>query len=125
MLLVPSELSDRTSLKAAFVDGASRIQILRHIIAPLSTPGLVVVGIYAFIGAYAQQFLKNQDTDKKSKDPIDQALRHWTSGPFKQGTDSEDSYHDLAFRGKNPFDDRFRLIAQEIFEPLLNHQKVL
>ena len=35
----------------------SRIQILKHIIAPLSTPGLVVVGIYAFIGAYAQQFL--------------------------------------------------------------------
>ena len=41
----------------SFVDGASRVQILRHIIAPLSTPGLVVVGIYAFIGAYAQQFL--------------------------------------------------------------------
>ena len=43
--------------EAAFVDGASRVQILRHIIAPLSTPGLVVVSIYAFIGAYAQQFL--------------------------------------------------------------------
>ena len=43
--------------EAAFVDGASRVQILRHIIAPLSTPGLVVVGNYAFIGAYAQQFL--------------------------------------------------------------------
>ena len=43
--------------EAAFVDGASRVQILRRIIAPLSTPGLVVVGIYAFIGAYAQQFL--------------------------------------------------------------------
>ena len=43
--------------EAAFVDGASRVQILRHIIAPLSTPGLVVVGIYAFIGAYAQQYL--------------------------------------------------------------------
>ena len=43
--------------EAAFVDGASRVQILRHIIAPLSTPGLVVVGIYAFIGAYAQQLL--------------------------------------------------------------------
>ena len=43
--------------EAAFVDGASRVQIPRHIIAPLSTPGLVVVGIYAFIGAYAQQFL--------------------------------------------------------------------
>ena len=49
---IPIELEE-----AAFCDGASRIQILRHIVAPLSTPGLVVVGIYAFIGAYAQQFL--------------------------------------------------------------------
>ena len=43
---IPIELEE-----AAFVDGASRLQILRHIIAPLSTPGLAVVGIYAFIGA--------------------------------------------------------------------------
>ena len=43
--------------EAAFVDGASRVQILRHIITPLSTPGLVVVSLYIFIGAYAQQFL--------------------------------------------------------------------
>ena len=49
---IPIELEE-----AAFCDGASRLQILRYIIAPLSTPGLVVVGIYAFIGAYAQQFL--------------------------------------------------------------------
>ena len=43
--------------EAAFVDGASRVQILRHIITPLSTPGLVVVSLYIFIGAYAKQFL--------------------------------------------------------------------
>ena len=49
---IPIELEE-----AAFCDGASRIQILRHVIAPLRTPGLVVVGLYAFIGAYAQQFL--------------------------------------------------------------------
>ena len=49
---IPIELEE-----AAFVDGASRMQILRHIITPLSTPGLAVVGTYAFIGAYAQQFL--------------------------------------------------------------------
>ena len=49
---IPIELEE-----AAFCDGASRLQILRHVIAPLSTPGLVVVGIYAFIGSYAQQFL--------------------------------------------------------------------
>ena len=49
---IPIELEE-----AAFVDGASRLQILRHIITPLSTPGLLVVGMYAFISAYAQQFL--------------------------------------------------------------------
>ena len=49
---IPIELEE-----AAFCDGATRIQILRHVIAPLSTPGLVVVGIYAFIGSYDQQFL--------------------------------------------------------------------
>tara|TARA_Y100000590_G_C15570172_1_gene958257 strand:- start:26 stop:865 length:840 start_codon:yes stop_codon:yes gene_type:complete len=49
---IPIELEE-----AAFCDGASRLQILKHVIAPLSTPGLVVIGIYAFIGSYAQQFL--------------------------------------------------------------------
>jgi len=49
---IPIELEE-----AAFCDGATRIQILRYVITPLSTPGLVVVGIYAFIGSYAQQFL--------------------------------------------------------------------
>ena len=44
-------------IEALKSSGASKRQILRHVIAPLSTPGLVVVGIYAFIGSYAQQFL--------------------------------------------------------------------
>ena len=52
-----SEVLKRKGVLGYIVDGASRVQNLRHIIAPLSTPGLVVVGIYAFIGAYAQQFL--------------------------------------------------------------------
>ena len=49
---IPTELEE-----AAYVDGASRIDILTKIIAPLSTPGIVVTAIYAFIQAYAQQFL--------------------------------------------------------------------
>ena len=49
---IPVELEE-----AAYVDGASRIDILTKIIAPLSTPGIVVTAIYAFIQAYAQQFL--------------------------------------------------------------------
>ena len=49
---IPVELEE-----AAYVDGASRIDILTKIIAPLSTTGIVVTAIYAFIQAYAQQFL--------------------------------------------------------------------
>lgn len=49
---IPVELEE-----AAFVDGASRLYTLRRVILPLAVPGLVVVGVATFIGAYAQQFL--------------------------------------------------------------------
>ena len=49
---IPYELEE-----AAFVDGASRLYTLRRVILPLAVPGLIVVGIAIFIGAYAQQFL--------------------------------------------------------------------
>jgi multiple sugar transport system permease protein len=49
---IPKELEE-----AAFVDGASRLYTLRRVILPLAVPGLIVVGVYSFIGAYAQQFL--------------------------------------------------------------------
>lgn len=49
---IPKELEE-----AAFVDGASRLYILRRVVIPLAVPGLVVVGTATFIGAYAQQFL--------------------------------------------------------------------
>ncbi len=49
---IPRELEE-----AAFVDGASRIYTLRRVVLPLAIPGLVVVGVAVFIGAYAQQFL--------------------------------------------------------------------
>ena len=59
---IPRELEE-----AAYVDGASRLYTLRRVILPLALPGLVVVSVYTFIGAYAQQFLfaitfnQNQD----------------------------------------------------------------
>jgi multiple sugar transport system permease protein len=49
---IPYELEE-----ASFVDGASRLYTLRRVILPLAVPGLVVVGVAIFIGAYAQQFL--------------------------------------------------------------------
>ncbi len=49
---IPKELEE-----AAYVDGASRIYTLRRVMLPLARPGLIVVGVSVFIGAYAQQFL--------------------------------------------------------------------
>ena len=49
---IPRELEE-----AAFMDGASRLYTLRRVVLPLAAPGLVVVGVSVFIGAYAQQYL--------------------------------------------------------------------
>ncbi len=49
---IPVELEE-----AAYVDGASRLYTLRRVMLPLARPGLIVVGVSVFIGAYAQQFL--------------------------------------------------------------------
>lgn len=52
MLRIPRELDE-----AAWVDGASRLYTLRRVILPLAAPGIAVVAIATFIGAYAQQFI--------------------------------------------------------------------
>jgi multiple sugar transport system permease protein len=52
MMRIPRELDE-----AAFVDGASRFYTLRRVIIPIAMPGIVVVAITTFIGAYAQQFI--------------------------------------------------------------------
>jgi len=49
---IPRELEE-----AAYIDGASRIYTLRRVVLPLAIPGLIVVSVAVFIGAYAQQFL--------------------------------------------------------------------
>ncbi|WP_027833710.1 carbohydrate ABC transporter permease [Maritalea myrionectae] len=52
LMKIPRELEE-----AAWVDGASRPYILWKVILPIAMPGIVVVAIATFIGAYAQQFL--------------------------------------------------------------------
>jgi ABC-type glycerol-3-phosphate transport system permease component len=44
MMTIPLELDE-----AALIDGASRWQILRHIIAPLSAPAIVLVVVFTFV----------------------------------------------------------------------------
>lgn len=44
---IPAEMEE-----AAFIDGAGRIQVFWRIMVPLAAPGLVTVGVLAFIGSW-------------------------------------------------------------------------
>jgi len=44
---IPADLEE-----AAMVDGATRLQALRHVVLPLTRPGLIATAIYAFLGAW-------------------------------------------------------------------------
>jgi multiple sugar transport system permease protein len=48
---IPIELEE-----AASVDGASQLQVIRHILLPLIVPGLVATGLFAFINAWNEFF---------------------------------------------------------------------
>ncbi len=62
MMRIPRELDE-----AAWVDGASRFYTFRRVILPLAMPGIVVVAISTFIGAYAQQFIFALTFNSKSE----------------------------------------------------------
>lgn len=62
LIRIPRELDE-----AAWVDGASRLYTLRRVILPLAMPGIVVVAIMTFIGAYAQQFIFALTFNSKSE----------------------------------------------------------
>lgn len=52
MLRIPRELHE-----AAYMDGAGYLYTLRRVVLPIAMPGITVVAITTFIGAYAQQFI--------------------------------------------------------------------
>lgn len=52
MMRIPVELNE-----AAYMDGASQFYTFRRVILPIAMPGIIVVAITTFIGAYAQQFI--------------------------------------------------------------------
>lgn len=52
MMRIPKELHE-----AAYMDGAGYVYTLRRVILPIARPGIIVVAITTFIGAYAQQFI--------------------------------------------------------------------
>jgi multiple sugar transport system permease protein len=52
--------------EAAWMDGASRLQAMRHVILPLAIPGVIVTALFAFIALwneflYASSILRSGD----------------------------------------------------------------
>jgi multiple sugar transport system permease protein len=62
MIRIPQELNE-----AAYMDGASHFYTLRRVILPIAMPGIIVVAITTFIGAYAQQFIFALTFNSKSE----------------------------------------------------------
>ena len=59
---IPYELEE-----AAFVDGASRLQVIWHIIRPLLTPGIMTVAIFTLIGAWNEFLVPVIMSESKAK----------------------------------------------------------
>jgi multiple sugar transport system permease protein len=74
MLGIPRELSD-----AARVDGASEIQTFRKVILPLAKPAVVVVAIFAAVGAWNEFLLPLLYLQDNSKYPLAVGLAFFTS----------------------------------------------
>jgi multiple sugar transport system permease protein len=49
---VPIEMEE-----AAWIDGASTLNTLRYVIMPLAAPGVAVVGVWSFLGAWTNFFV--------------------------------------------------------------------
>jgi multiple sugar transport system permease protein len=74
MLGIPRELSD-----AARVDGASEFQTFWRVILPLTKPAVMVVGIFAAVGAWNEFLLPLLYLHEESKYPLAIGLAFFTS----------------------------------------------
>jgi multiple sugar transport system permease protein len=74
MLGIPRELSD-----AARVDGANEIQTFWRVILPLTKPAVVVVAIFAAVGAWNEFLLPLLYLQENSKYPLAVGLAFYTS----------------------------------------------
>jgi len=68
---------------------------------------------------YAQLVL---DKGKPREDALEKAHSTWVGNDFTSG-ERDDAYYQLCFGNTDPLDSEFQDIAEEVFGPLLEHQK--
>jgi exodeoxyribonuclease V gamma subunit len=60
--------------------------------------------------------------NKEEEDALKSALKNWEGGEHYRG-ECEDPYYQLCFGNTNPLDSEFKLIAEQVFGPLMRHEK--
>ncbi len=68
---------------------------------------------------YANALLKQH---KSESEALWVARNTWNGSDFKRG-EKEDPYYQRCFKGAEPLDEAFRILAGKVFRPLLSHQK--
>ena len=69
--------------------------------------------------AYAHMLLER---NKPGEDALNSARNTWTGSEYNRG-ECEDPYYQLCFGSTDPLDPEFQGIAEEVFRPLIAHQK--
>jgi exodeoxyribonuclease V gamma subunit len=69
--------------------------------------------------AYAHMLLER---NKPGEDALNSARNTWTGSEYNRG-EREDPYYQLCFGSTDPLDPEFQRIAEEVFRPLIEHQK--
>jgi len=68
---------------------------------------------------YAHMILER---DKTGENALSSARKTWTGTEYNRG-ECEDPFYQLCFRNTDPLDSEFRRIAEEVFKPLIEHQR--
>ncbi len=68
---------------------------------------------------YAHALLEK---NKAREDALQRARNKWAGSAFSRG-ECEDAYYELCFGNSDPLDSAFQRIAEEVFTPLLAHQR--
>jgi exodeoxyribonuclease V gamma subunit len=82
----------------------------------------LVMPLHFFPGSsweYARLFLEK---DKAEEDALGNALNIWKGDDYHRG-ECEDPYYRLCFGDTSPLDSEFKVIAEEVFGPLLQNQE--
>ena len=68
--------------------------------------------------AFAERLHRSQDAEQARES----ARKVWRGNDYQRG-ESDDAYHQLVFRDRDPLDAEFERVSRELFLPMLEHRQ--